>query len=116
MRRLRGAPEDSIKLSDGQLFWLLRKLKTPDVLATYNRICQGRSSVTQSCLQLLEGGTTWCRRSMSTALLRLFDREPDRQGFAGHLHSLQSGAQTQLSLLEAFLTSEEFREKLPPAE
>ena len=117
MRRLRGAPEDSIRLSDGQLFWLLRKLKTPDVLASYNRICQGRSSVTQSCLQLLEGGNDLVSEEYVNRLYRrLFDREPDRQGFAGHLHSLQSGTQTQLSLLEVFLTSEEFREKLPPAE
>lgn len=114
IRRLTSPPEETTSLSDGRLFWLLWRLDAPDSLETFNGIRQGRSSVAQSCLQLLEaGGETAPEELVSRLYKRLLRREPDPQGLAGHLQSLRSGARSPLELIEVFLASEEFVEKLP---
>jgi radical SAM protein with 4Fe4S-binding SPASM domain len=114
IRSLTSPPEETTSLSDGQLFWLLWKLDAPDSLGTFNRIRQGRSSVAQSCLQLLEtGGETAPEEFVSRLYRRLLKREPDPQGLAGHLQSFRSGGRSPLELVEVFLASDEFVEKLP---
>ena len=115
IRRLISAPAETTSFSDGQLLWLLWRLAAPNDLAAFNCIRQGKSSVALSCLELLYAGCELAPEEFVGRLYRrVLGREPDPEGFAGHLQSLRNGGRSPLNLVETFLSSEEFLQKLPP--
>jgi radical SAM protein with 4Fe4S-binding SPASM domain len=114
VRRLRAAPAETFVISDSQLLWLLWKLGASDRLAVFNRIRQGETSIAQSCLQLLQADRELPAEEYVIRLYqRLLGRDPDPQGFEGHLQSLRNNTCSPVDLIRVFLTCEEFLQKLP---
>lgn len=110
IRKLLGAPECPVQLSDQQLLWLLNRLNSPDPQGEFEEIREEARSLPESCLALLEDGeplsdTAFVERAYKSIL----GREPDEQGFNRHVQALRSGHASRAQVVALFLSSMEFK-------
>jgi MoaA/NifB/PqqE/SkfB family radical SAM enzyme len=113
VRKLAGPPDYTVQLSDEHLIWLLNRLNSPNPQAEVDQIREGIQSLPESCLALLENGEPLSDKAfVERAYASILGREPDEQGFYGHLQALRSEHASRTQVVASFLSSTEFQRLL----